>query len=450
MRLSSASRAAARSTTRRGVVDTTRRGVVAATSLVLLLGPLASAANAAPAEQAAAADLPTELVEAVQRDLGLTPEEYLERAARAQELGSYARTLRSERPGDYAGAWLGEDGQPVVAVTSRDAAEKARKDGFQATVAPVSADGLEQSLTELNRWVAGLPREVSSQINSASIDVFNNQIVVDIVNTPIGRALNLPSLIANVQVQLSPGMPPNDPAPMGGDTYITADGDVRTTRIENIGICSFGFSGVDAEGDAVNITAGHCDAVARRDGGSTVYLPNRQNVDDSVRIGRFTESTVGTNSTLDYGIISLEQAGLDAGLDRPIVRGGNGSTLTVTGTAVPVVGAPVCKSGQSSAFTCGVVVTDHLETQLVYESGAATTIRGFATSACTLAGDSGGAVVTGTLALGVISGSNSAGAPNCVEANLVLAPSGGTSSLGIPITEIENAAGVRVRTANPA
>ena len=40
-----------------------------------------------------------------------------------------------------------------------------------------------------------------------------DQIVLDIVNSPIGRALNLPSLVANVQVQLSPGMPPNDPAP---------------------------------------------------------------------------------------------------------------------------------------------------------------------------------------------------------------------------------------------
>ncbi|SEC28075.1 hypothetical protein SAMN04490240_1428 [Rhodococcus pyridinivorans] len=443
MRLSSASRAAVRSTT--------RRVAVAAASAVLLAVPLSATANAAPAEQLPSAELPAELVEAIQRDLGLTPEEYLDRAARAQELGDYARDFRSERPSEFAGAWLGEDGKPVIAVTNPEAAEKAAQDGYRATVAPVSADGLEQALAELNRWVAGLPREVSSQINSASIDVLNNQIVLDIVNSPIGRALNLPSLVANVQVQLSPGMPPNDPAPMGGDTYITADGDVRATPIERIGICSFGFNGVDADGDAVNLTAGHCDAVARSDGGSTVYLPNRANIDESVRIGKFTESTVGTDSTLDYGIVSLDKAGVEAGLDRPSVRGGNGSTLTVTGTAVPVVGAPVCKSGQSSSFTCGLVVADRIETQLTYDSGFSSTIRGFATSACTLAGDSGGAIVTGTLALGVISGSNSAGAPNCVEANLVLAPNGGTSSLGIPIQEIENATGTRVRTAaNPA
>ncbi|NLV80609.1 MAG: protease [Rhodococcus sp.] len=435
MRHMPASRAAVRSTV--------RRVAAVAASAALLAGPLATVAHAEPTPA-----LPPELVEAVQRDLGLSPEEYLDRAARAQELGDYARSFRAERPDDFAGAWLSQDGESVVAVTNREAALRAEADGYQATVAPLSADGLERALAELNRWVAALPRELSSQVNNTYIDVLDNQIVIDIVNSPVGRALNLPSLIANLQVQLTPGMPENDPAPMGGDTYITADGDVRNTPLDRIGICSFGFNGVDADGDAVNITAGHCDAVARRDGGSTVYLPNRANIDESVQIGSFTNSTVGTDSTLDYGIIALNDAGVDAGLNRPIVRGGNGSTLTITGTAVPVVGAPVCKSGQSSSFTCGVVVADHVETQLVYSNGAETNVSGFATSACTLAGDSGGAIVTGTRALGVISGSNSAGAPDCVEANLVLAPSGGTSSLGISITDIESATGTRVRTAD--
>ncbi len=201
-----------------------------------------------------------------------------------------------------------------------------------------------------------------------------------------------------MQVQLTPGLPANDPAPLGGDTYITADGDVRSTPLDRIGICSFGFNAVDPNGDPVNVTAGHCDAVARADGGSTVYLPNRENIDESTRIGAFTRSSVGTDSPpLDYGIIGFDKAGVEAGLDRPVVRGGgNGSTLTVTGTAVPVVGAPVCKSGQSSYFTCGVVAADRIETQLVYPDGQSTTIRGFATTACTLSGDSGGAIVTGT------------------------------------------------------
>lgn len=114
MRHSSASRAAVRTTI--------RRAATIAASAVLLIGPLTATANAAPADQTP--DLPPELVEAVQRDLGLTPEQYLERAARAQELNSYARDFRAERPSDFAGAWMSDDGNPVVAVTNRDAARQ--------------------------------------------------------------------------------------------------------------------------------------------------------------------------------------------------------------------------------------------------------------------------------------------------------------------------------------
>ncbi|RZL73810.1 MAG: protease, partial [Rhodococcus sp. (in: high G+C Gram-positive bacteria)] len=130
----------------------------------------------------------------------------------------------------------------------------------------------------------------------------------------------------------------------------------------------------------------------------------------------------------------------------PTVRGANGSTVTVTGTASPVIGAPVCKSGQSSSFTCGVVAADRVETQLFMEDGTSRTVRGFASTACTLAGDSGGAIVTGTLALGITSGSNSGGAPDCTEANLALAQFGGTASLGIPIDQVTSATGATVRT----
>jgi hypothetical protein len=82
------------------------------------------------------------------------------------------------------------------------------------------------------------------------------------------------------------------------------------------------------------------------------------------------------------------------------------------------------------------VVADRVETQLYTTDGASKTVRGFASSACTLGGDSGGAIVTGTLALGITSGSNAADAPDCKDANIDLAQYGGTASLGIPIRSI--------------
>ncbi|OZC75406.1 protease [Rhodococcus sp. 06-462-5] len=414
----------------------------------VLLASFSGTAAADPVVQSPADQLPRELVEAVQRDLKISPQEYLDRAARAQELSAYASDFRASRPADFAGAWIGPDGNAVVAVTSPAAAQAVAKDGYATAQSPVSADGLEKSLADLNSWIAGLPREISEQINGTAIDFIDNQIVIDLVNSPIGSALNLPTLLANIKVILSPGgNKPVDPTPMGGDTYVTTSGPIADAPATDISICSFGFNAVDPSGAAVNLTAGHCNPdKATGSGGAPVYLPDPADISRSTQIGSFDRSSLGAADGLDWSVIALNDTGIASGLDRPTVRGANGSTVTVTGTAAPVIGAPVCKSGQSSSFTCGVVAADRVETQLYMEDGTSRTVRGFASTACTLAGDSGGAIVTGTLALGITSGSNSGGAPDCNEANLALAQYGGTASLGIPIDQVTRATGATLRT----
>ncbi|MDI6629658.1 MAG: S1 family peptidase [Rhodococcus sp. (in: high G+C Gram-positive bacteria)] len=424
------------------------RAAVLCSTAFVLLASFSGTAAAEPVVQSPADQLPRELVEAVQRDLKISAQEYLDRAARAQELSAYASDFRASRPADFAGAWIGPDGNAVVAVTSPAAAQAVAKDGYATAQSPVSADGLEKSLADLNSWIAGLPREISEQINGTAIDFIDNQIVIDLVNSPIGSALNLPTLLANIKVILSPGgNKPVDPTPMGGDTYVTTSGPIADAPATDISICSFGFNAVDSSGSAVNLSAGHCNpAKATGSGGAPVYLPDPADISRSTQIGSFDRSSLGAEDGLDWSVIALNDTGIASGLDRPTVRGANGSTVTVTGTASPVIGAPVCKSGQSSSFTCGVVAADRVETQLYMEDGTSRTVRGFASTACTLAGDSGGAIVTGTLALGITSGSNSGGAPDCNEANLALAQYGGTASLGIPIDQVTRATGSTLRT----
>ena len=419
---------------------------------VLGTGFSAAVATAAPIEngpaQLPANRLPAELVAAVQRDLHLSPQEYLDRAAAAQQLRSYADDFRQQNPADFAGAWMGDDGVPVVAVTTTEAAARVADDGFRSRQSPVSADSLDASLAEFGRWVSALPREVSSQINSAAVDVLRGKVVVDIANSPIGRALDLPTAIANLQVVLSPPAPApgGTPAVTGGDDYVTSSEDLATAPLESIEICSFGFAATDASGRPVSLSAGHCDPGPGPDGTARVYLPSGADVRASAPVGRFDRSTVGGPAGLDWSVIALDDAGVAAGLHEPAVRGAGGTTLAITGTAAPVIGAPVCKSGQASSFTCGVVAADRVETQLILGDGSEATIRGFASTACTLAGDSGGAIVTGTLALGITSGSNSGGAPSCGEANLALAQYGGTASLGIPIQAVAAESSTTVRT----
>jgi hypothetical protein len=392
----------------------------------------------APETQLSADQLPPELAQAVQRDLKMTPAEYLDRAARAQQLRDYAREFHAERPDEFAGAWLSSDGKLVMAVTSVDAARIAASDGYQTRLAPISADNLEVSLDQLAQWITGLPRDISAAISSVAIDFLNSQLVLRVANTPTGRMLNLPTLIANVKVVLSPDSGgPVERRPMGGDTYISAPTSLDEPSLTSVGVCSFGFNSVDAAGNALNISAGHCDPnVGKSNDQADVWVPNVHDLKASPQVGAFARARLGGPGGLDYSVIKLNDRAVRAGMDQPTVRGSNGTTLTLTGTAEPITGAPICKSGQSSTFTCGFVLADRVETELYTDSGESKTVRGFASTACTLGGDSGGAIVSGTLAMGITSGSNAADAPDCQEANIDLAQYGGTASLGIPIRSI--------------
>ncbi|NKY52508.1 protease [Nocardia vermiculata] len=429
---------------RASVARASVKAAAVACASAVLIGPWVTTAPAVadPAPVQLASDqLPPGLVEAIGRDLKMSPAEYLERAADAQRLRNYASDFRAEHPQGFAGAWMGADGKPIMAVTSLDAAKIANSAGYQTRLAPISADNLESSLDQLMTWISGLPSDLSNAVNSVAIDFLNSQLVLSVANTPAGHLLNLPTLIANIKVVLSPdGGGPVEHRPMGGDTYISAPTSLDNSALKSVDVCSFGFNSVDAAGNALNISAGHCDPnLEKGNGEAGVYLPDVRNLKASPQLGTFVKANLGGATGLDYSVIKLNDRAVHAGMDQPSVRGANGTTLTLTGTAQPITGAPVCKSGQSSTFTCGFVVADRVETQLFTSEGESKTVRGFASSACTLGGDSGGAIVSGTLALGITSGSNAADAPDCKAANTDLAAFGGTASLGIPIREILSA-----------
>lgn len=409
-------------------------------SAAVLAISAAAAINVQPVGAAPESALPPALVQAISRDLHLSPADYLARASAAQKLGAYARDFRSRQPKAFAGAWIAPDGKPVIAVTSEDAAGAAARDGYRTHRAPISAEGLETSQSQLNDWVTKLPRDISSQINSVVIDVLNSQLVVNIANSPIARALNFPTLLANLKVVLSPGgAPAADRRTMGGDTFITAAGPLAQTPRDAIRVCSFGFNAVDRANNALNITAGHCDPnVNGRGEKASVYTPNLADIPASPQLGIFVRSALGDAAGLDYALIGLNERAVRAGLDQPTVRGAGGTTLTLTGIGQPVVGAPVCKTGQSSAFTCGYIAAAQVASVLGSSDGSVHLVRGFASTACTLPGDSGGATVSGTLAVGITSGSNLSHMIPCEAANLALAAVGGTYSVNIPVQAILN------------
>ncbi|MGW6377419.1 trypsin-like serine protease [Rhodococcus sp. NPDC055112] len=179
--------------------------------------------------------------------------------------------------------------------------------------------------------------------------------------------------------------PPAD-AVMGGQHYFTGE-----TRNVN---CSFGFNGTDGDGNTVNISAGHCDFHRENVGGwNATKAAMGQDF-----IGEFDKAVVDGG---DYAVIKIYD-GVAKRFQNNLVDTYGGDPLPITGTADPVVGAPACKSGNTTGFTCGKItgVNEWIINSMVRVP------NGFVTTACTIPGDSGGAIVTGTKALGITSASS--------------------------------------------
>ncbi|MFE4459182.1 Ig-like domain repeat protein, partial [Nocardia tengchongensis] len=175
--------------------------------------------------------------------------------------------------------------------------------------------------------------------------------------------------------------PPAPDAIMGGQGYRSGE------TAEDP--CSLGFNATDGGGNAVNITAGHCNV--NRGDGTRVYKGGKY-------LGAFGKTV--TNG-FDYGLINIDREAAPRFKNNYIDTYG-GDPLRITGTADPVVGAPVCKSGEITGYTCGKITA----VGVPMNSGAhgAWVPNTFEATVCAIPGDSGGPYMTGTQALGLAVG----------------------------------------------
>lgn len=364
--------------------------VVGATVMAVALSAMGGAQAAPDSARQSAAALPADLVVALQRDLHMTPQEYVDRAVAAQRVADYASELRRSDSAGVGGAWLAPDGTPTVAVTTQAAANRVTAAGYRAQMVPLSTSGLEMRPTVPNR-----------------------------------RSTPPPSF------RVATG---TTPSTIGGDAYLTSAQPIVSAS--SYLVCSFGFAAADTAGNPLALSAGHCDPnrpAAGTSNAAGVYEPKIGDLRNSRLVGGFAQSGIGDEGgNLDYSVIGLAPGVVSTtGLGQPTVRGGSGSALTITGIAVPVAGAPACKSGQTSGYTCGTIDYADYDTVLGGDGGESWNVRGFSTTACTLGGDSGGAIITGTLALGITSGSSVSHYRDCATAEAENPE--GVMSLGIPI-----------------
>lgn len=137
------------------------------------------------------------------------------------------------------------------------------------------------------------------------------------------------------------------------------------------GFCTVAFTGVDAAGHKVAITAGHCGQV-----GDAVASA------DSWRVGP-SGTVVAQGANMDYSVIEL-------GSNAQVTNSYNGVTVNQLGQGNLQPGQVACKQGISTGTTCGIVWSSNPGVQI--------------TQICAGPGDSGAPVMLGDRAVGMVNG----------------------------------------------
>ncbi|MEJ3748876.1 S1 family peptidase [Actinomycetes bacterium KLBMP 9797] len=397
------------------------------------------------AGQAAADDTPrisAAMRAALKRDLGLTDAQLDARLAREAWAATTARALRQTLGTGYAGAWLTGGQQLNVAVSERSLADKVRAAGAEPKVVARSAGQLSRVMQALDQRAANAP----SAVTGWYVDPATNTVVVEATRASAARSfvrnarLNAgavrvetvraaPALLAGPH-KPAPTPPEDTEAPPPGEeetpppaeeetpppaeeseapeqteppaTEEPADPNAQQIRggapyiIEEQARCSVGFA---VEGGFVS--AGHCgnagDAVAVQDGQELIPLGNFQ--ESSFPENDF--SFVATNADFTPVGEVNDFGGEGAGADDL------GAALPVAGAEEAVVGTAVCKFGSTTGASCGEVQA--LDVTVNFQDPAdgqgTVEVNGLiGTNVCAEPGDSGGSLLAGDQAQGVVSG----------------------------------------------
>lgn len=370
---------------------TSFRAVTVATAAATLL---AASITAATAGTAAVTDRPDVsgyapgMVAALERDLGLTTAQAVDRLRTDEALSAKQHTIAKSLEDGYAGAWV-EGDELFVAVTDKASAAEVRSAGANAVTVGRSLERLDRIATQAYRAAP------EAKVAGAYVDVASNAVVLEVAQgakAAVAAAVREAGVPAGaVSLVEVAEMPRTFINVIGGNAYYI--GGAR---------CSVGFS---ATGGFV--TAGHCGSR-----GATTSQPS----------GTFQVSSFPGN---DYAYVNT-------GSDDTLIGAVNnysGGTVNVAGSTAAAVGATVCRSGSTTGWHCGTIQA--LNASVTYAEGTVTGL--IRTNVCAEPGDSGGSLLAGTQAQGMTSG----GSGNC--------SSGGTTYFQ-PVNEALSAAGVSLVT----
>ena len=274
------------------------------------------------------------------------------------------------------GSYLDDAGELIVAVSDQATAELVRAAGAIPKLVAFTAEQLGDVQRELDQIATG---SNAGEVRSWFVDPMSGTVVVTV---PSGaRSLATQRFLKKAKAN-------------GSKVTIRRSSGVATTTDEfgllggmqvdkNTGYtCSLGFNAQANDGTKIFLTAGHCTS-GRPSFSRNGYI-----------LGETRSSSFPGN---DYGTVSV----IDGWDQRGEVERWGSGDIAVQGRAGVTVGASVCKSGKSTKWTCGRVVAKNVTVNY----GTNKVVKGlYQHTACVESGDSGGANLTGSYALGITSG----------------------------------------------
>jgi streptogrisin C len=337
---------------------------------IALTAVVSAAAFATASVPAAAAPdftpLNPEQVSALQRDLELTHDQALVRLAGEDRAAGLAQALRGQLGDSFGGAhYDAAAGKLHVSVTDPAKLDQVRGAGAEAGLARFSERQLNSAIERLDASESGAPAAVTGW----GVDPANNRITItalqgtrDAAASYLAKSGVDPSSVTVVETAQAPRLHYDV---QGGDAYYVS-GQAR---------CSIGFS--------VNggfLSAGHC-ATA----GSNLTGYNQ------VAMGSFTRYSFPSS---DYSRADVNSSWTPRG----VINNGT----RVLGSSEAAVGSSICKSGSTTGWTCGTIQAKNQTVR--YAEG---TVYGLTqTNVYSDSGDSGGSLITGNQAQGMLSGGN--------------------------------------------
>ncbi|GAA1559313.1 S1 family peptidase [Kribbella sancticallisti] len=308
---------------------------------------------------------------------------------------SALRKLQASSP-DVDGSYFVDSDEALrVNVSSAATAAKARAAGL---VPRIAIRGLSD-LDALSKQAAQLAEDAGvDDFRSTRLDVEAQEVVVTLGQSPGAKKLGLRlDKIPGVGVEYAA---PGDKLPQPAATHIGGNGmEMSSDGVNGSGVCTQGFSGL-RQGALMMLTVGHCFLGS----GDYAYAgpPSTSTYLGRIIGNGYRYFAPKTAPAPDVALLALTaSAGAYSSINTHVAEG----YRPMATMQVPSKNLSVCKSGTRSGWSCGLVGDPAGSVEWANEHGASIGYVGplWFADFCVVGGDSGGPIVAGNNAIGLVS-----------------------------------------------